>query len=119
MRRGRVLVVDDELQVGSAIRRTLQREHEVVVLTSPLQAQSMLLGGESFDIILCDLMMPELSGMELYQSVSPEVARRMVFLTGGAFTPQTRDFLATVENLRVDKPFSPEELRTLMRSLVK
>jgi nitrogen-specific signal transduction histidine kinase len=121
-RRGRVLVVDDEVQVASAIRRTLQRHHEVVVLTSPLEAQARLLGGERFDVILCDLMMPELSGMELFQSLArgaPELAGRVVFLTGGAFTPQTREFLATVECPRMDKPFSPEELRALVQSLLE
>jgi PAS domain S-box-containing protein len=121
-RQGRILVVDDEVQVGTAIRRTLQREHQVVVLTSSLEAQARLLGGERFDVILCDLMMPELSGMELYLSIvsgAPEVAGKMVFLTGGAFTPQTREFLDVVENLRVDKPFSPTELRALVQSLVK
>jgi signal transduction histidine kinase len=121
-RQGRVLVVDDEALVAAAIRRTLQRHHEVVVLTSPLEAQARLLGGERFDVILCDLMMPELSGMELFQSLArgaPELASKMVFLTGGAFTPQTREFLATVKNRRVDKPFSPEDLRGLVQSLLE
>jgi CheY-like chemotaxis protein len=120
-RRGRVLVVDDEALVGMSIRRTLQRDHEVVLLTSPLEARQRLLSGERFDVILCDLMMPELSGMELYQAVlgsAPELARKMVFLTGGAFTPQTREFLAQVGSPHVEKPFSSQELRELVRSLV-
>jgi PAS domain S-box-containing protein len=118
-RRGRILVVDDEPMIGVAIRRTLQREHEVVTTTSAREAQARLRGGEHFDLILCDVMMPEMSGVDLHQELSsqaPQLAERMVFLTGGAFTPNARAFLSQVKNARVDKPFSAEELRTLVRT---
>jgi PAS domain S-box-containing protein len=120
-RRGRILVVDDEPMIGMAIRRTLQREHEVITLTSAREAQARLTSGERFDIILCDLMMPEMSGMELHQAVanhSPGLAGRMVFLTGGAFTANARAFLSHVPNHRVEKPFSTQELRGLVQSLL-
>ena len=120
-RRGRILVVDDEPMIGMAIRRTLQREHEVVALTSAREAQARLTSGEPFDLILCDLMMPEMSGMELHQAVadhSPGLAGRMVFLTGGAFTANARAFLNHVPNHRVEKPFSTQELRGLVQSLL-
>ncbi|HYO58071.1 ATP-binding response regulator [Archangium sp.] len=120
-RRGRVLVVDDEPMMGVSIRRTLQREHEVVALTSAREAHELLLRGERFDVILCDVMMPEMSGMELYQELVrryPEMAERMVFLTGGAFTPSARAFLDMVGNRRLDKPFSSQELRERVQSLV-
>jgi PAS domain S-box-containing protein len=119
--RGRILVVDDEPLVGTAIRRTLQREHEVVTLTSSREAHARLTDGERFDIILCDLMMPEMSGMELHEQLahrSPELAGRMVFLTGGAFTTHAHSFLSRVSNPRVEKPFSTQELRELVRSLL-
>ncbi|MFL5358013.1 response regulator [Archangium sp.] len=118
-RRGRILVVDDEPMIGVAIRRTLQREHEVVTTTSAREAQARLRDGEHFDLILCDVMMPEMSGVDLHQELSshaPQLAERMVFLTGGAFTPNARAFLSQVKNPRVDKPFSSEELRSLVRS---
>jgi PAS domain S-box-containing protein len=120
-RRGRILVVDDEPMIGMAIRRTLQREHEVVTLTSAREAQERLTGGEHFDVILCDLMMPEMSGMELHQALashSPGLAGRMVFLTGGAFTASARAFLDLVPNPRVEKPFSSQALRGLVQSLL-
>ncbi|QRO01671.1 response regulator [Archangium violaceum] len=120
-RRGRLLVVDDEPMLGVSIRRTLQREHDVVTLTSAREACARLLGGEHFDVILCDIMMPEMSGMELHQELehrAPELARRMVFLTGGAFTPNARAFLERVGNPRVEKPFCAQELRELVQSLV-
>ncbi|HEX8436593.1 response regulator, partial [Archangium sp.] len=119
--RGRLLVVDDEPLIGMAIRRMLQREHEVVTLTSAREAQARLLGGERFDIILCDVMMPEMSGVELHQGLArhvPEMAERIVFLTGGAFTPDARAFLSHVGNRQVEKPFSSEKLRELVQSLL-
>jgi PAS domain S-box-containing protein len=120
-RRGRILVVDDEPMIGQAIRRTLQQEHEVISLTSAREASERLLGGERFDLILCDVMMPEMSGVDLHQVLSsraPELAERMVFLSGGAFTPVAREFLGRVRNRRMDKPFSSQELRELVRALL-
>jgi PAS domain S-box-containing protein len=120
-RRGRILIVDDERMVGVAIRRALQREHEVVVMTEAHEALERLVAGDPFDIILCDMMMPEMSGMELYEELSrasPQVAARMVFLTGGAFTPRAREFLGRVGNPCMEKPFLPDELRQLVQSLL-
>ncbi len=118
--RGRVMIVDDDVMVSSAVRRTLAREHDVEVVTSSRQALTMLLGpkGQEVDVILCDLMMPDLTGMEVHAELltaAPTVAQRMVFLTGGAFTPAARSFMDRVENERVDKPFDPQKLREQVR----
>jgi CheY-like chemotaxis protein len=113
-----ILVVDDEPLVGATIRRVLGG-HEVEVLTSGLEALRRLRGPERFDLVLCDLMMPELSGMDLHATLAdeaPELARRMVFITGGAFTERARLFLEQVPNARVPKPFSPQELRDVVRA---
>jgi len=118
-RRGRILIVDDEPMVSQAIRRALQREHEVMTLTSAREAHVRLTGGERFDVILCDLMMPDMSGMELHEVLSRELptqAERMVFLTGGAFTPRAREFLGHLKSALVEKPFVPRELQELVRS---
>jgi signal transduction histidine kinase len=120
-RRGRVLVIDDEAAIGAAVRRTLAREHDVTVLTSAAEARNLIGGGERFDVILCDLMMPELTGMELHAEltrVAPDQAERMVLLTGGAFTPNAQQFLDKVPNARVEKPFDSASLRVLVRGLV-
>jgi PAS domain S-box-containing protein len=120
-RRGRILIVDDEPLVSQAIRRALQREHEVVTLTSAREAYARLTGSEHFDLILCDIMMPEMSGIELYEQlaqVDPRLAGRMVFLTGGAFTPRAREFLSQLKNPCVEKPFIPRDLQELVRSLL-
>ncbi|MFP2959592.1 two-component regulator propeller domain-containing protein [Myxococcus sp. 1LA] len=120
--RGRVLVVDDDALVSGAIRRTLSRENDVEVLVSARRALETLTGPEArFDVVLCDLMMPEMTGMDLYDAlaqVDPRAAERIVFITGGAFTATARTFLERVGNPRVEKPFDPEALRQLIRSEV-
>jgi signal transduction histidine kinase len=121
-RRGHVLVVDDDPMIGATLRRALQKEHEVTLVTDGREALDLLLGGQSFDVILCDLMMPNMTGMELHAELSrrlPEVVVRMVFVTGGAFTPAGRGFLDSVPNQRLEKPFAPQNLRALVRALVR
>jgi signal transduction histidine kinase len=107
-RRARVLVVDDEVAIGRAVGRSLGRYHEVVVLTNGREALAQIASGERFDVILSDLMMPDVTGMELHEMLSGialDQAKRMVFLTGGAFTVRVREFLDSVPNARVEKPF--------------
>jgi signal transduction histidine kinase len=119
--RGRVLVIDDEPRIGTAIRRTLAA-HDVTALSSAREAIAALEGGAEFDLVLCDLMMPEMSGMEFFEAVTrdhPALARRIIFLTGGAFTPRAQAFLAEVPNARMDKPFDPKQLRALVDTLLR
>jgi signal transduction histidine kinase len=120
-RRGSVLVVDDEPMLGVLTRRILEHDHEVVTTTSAKEALDWITEGREFDLIVCDLMMPHMTGMDLYEelaSVAPEQARRMVFLTGGAFTPRGRQFLEAVPNLCLDKPVDITMLRTLVNERV-
>src|SRR6266581_4670400 len=112
-RRGRILIVDDDERIGEAVRECLL-EHDVVALTSASDAFERLSAGERFDLILCDLMMPGMTGMDLHEGlsmVSPANAAKMVFLTGGAFTARAQAFLSEVSNARLDKPFDPTSLR--------
>jgi PAS domain S-box-containing protein len=121
-RRSRVLVVDDEHLLVAAIRRSLQPLHEVVTTTSAREALEHLRRGEPFDVVLCDLMMPDMSGMELYELLrheAPEQARRMLFLTGGAFTPAASRFLERVDNVHLEKPFEREALRGAVRKVLE
>ena len=120
-RRGRILVVDDEVPLGTALRRVLEREHDVVVVTTGREALD-LVGREPYDLILCDLMMPEMTGMQLHDILSaqhPDQAARMLFLTGGAFTPQAQEFLDRVPNQRMEKPLDTHKLRAVVRDLVR
>jgi PAS domain S-box-containing protein len=119
--RGRVLVIDDEPGIRSILLRLLGQDHEVVAAASGEVARELLREDRRFDVIYCDLMMPGLSGMELHAwlaGVDPELAARVVFITGGVFTPGASEYLARVPNRRVEKPFESEGLRRLTRELV-
>jgi len=107
--------------VANVIARCL-RDYDVVVMVSAREALERVVNGERFDIILCDLMMPEMTGSVLYGEINrlaPDQAERMVFVTGGATTPQAQEFLATVGQPVLTKPFHPEELRALLQDFVK
>jgi CheY-like chemotaxis protein len=118
---GRILVVDDDAQVRTAIARVLGGGHEVVEASGGREALVLVEAGESFDAILCDLMMPDLSGMDLYAALrarAPELAARVVLMTGGVFTAEQQAFLDTVPNRRVEKPFDLAEVRAVVAEVV-
>jgi signal transduction histidine kinase len=121
-RRGRILVVDDEPMIVNVVRRTLAKDHDVEVATTAREAMAKLDGQARYDIILCDLMMPDMTGMDLHEHVRkrwPEEAQRMIFLTGGAFTARARSFLDNVANLRLEKPFDTTALRAIVNDRVR
>ncbi len=114
--RSRVLVVDDEPRLCAILARLLGSEHDVTTLTNAATAVERIAAGERFDVIFSDLMMPGMSGMELHAELErlvPQQAKRMVFLTGGAFTPRASEFLGTVRNRFLDKPFDYAALSAL------
>jgi len=118
---GRVLVIDDEPAIGGAIRAALRAEHEVVVVQRAADAFARLGAGERFDLVLCDLMMPDISGPEVYTTIAgrwPELLGRIVFMTGGAFTASTGDFIERGVAPIIAKPFRLDELRKLVRERV-
>ncbi|MFE8604366.1 hybrid sensor histidine kinase/response regulator [Archangium violaceum] len=118
--RGRVLIVDDEPAVGRALRRIL-REHEVELATSGRQALEKLSADNRFHAVLCDVMMPDLGGKDLYEAIQQGgsgLERRFVFVSGGAFTQGARDFLARVPNPTLEKPFDETAVRRVVRELV-
>jgi signal transduction histidine kinase len=120
-RRARILLIDDEVAVCRAIQRVLSRHHDVTATNSGREAISRLVAGERYDVIVSDLMMPEVTGMEIHGELLrqvPEQAERMVFLTGGAFTPTARDFLDAVPNPRIDKPFEMKSLLAIVAGLL-
>lgn len=110
--RGRVLVVDDEAMIGLAVRRLLGREHEVVMTVQASEALARISAGEDFDVILCDLMMPDISGVDLWEAVDPEVRKRILFLTGGAFTERASAFLERELPPLIGKPFDARVLKS-------
>jgi signal transduction histidine kinase len=121
-RAGRVLVIDDEQMLCNAIERILGADHHVTTVTSARGALSRLGEGERFDLILCDLMMPEMTGMDLYdelQQSMPDQAARFIFMSGGAFTDNARVFLARSSNEIIDKPFKSAGLRQIVRRFLQ
>jgi PAS domain S-box-containing protein len=120
-RRGRILAIDDEAIIARSIGRICAGEHEVVALTRAADAVALIERGERFDVILCDLMMPQMTGMDLHASIAaidPFQAQRIIFMTGGAFTPRAQSFLDEVKNLRIEKPFDPLQLRAVVNARV-
>ena len=119
--RARVLVVDDEPAVGRAIRRMLM-PYDVTLVDGGAAALALLERDPSFDAIVCDVSMPEVSGLDVYESLArmnPDLARRFVFVSGGAFDVRTRDLLEKCGVTVVDKPCIPTELRDVVASRVK
>jgi PAS domain S-box-containing protein len=121
-RRGRILVVDDEVTLVKIVTRLLSREHEVVSTVSAREALEFCVRGDKFDLILCDLMMPEMTGMDLHRELSivaPDMANRMIFLTGGAFTHQARSFLTDPPKEHIEKPFDAANIRAIVQRYLR
>jgi CheY-like chemotaxis protein len=114
----RVLVVEDDDVVAEGLRLLLEQEHAVQIALGGRQALDLLLGATAFDVVLCDLMMPDMSGIDLFYALrtsSPGLERRLVFMTGGAFTNEAESFLAAIDNPRVEKPFDFSSGNQLLR----
>lgn len=105
--RARILVVDDEPRIREVVARMLSA-HQIVCESSGKGALSRIEAGERFDVILCDVMMPELTGMDVHREISrhdPTLASRLVFMTGGTFTETAQAYFGSLPNVRVEKPF--------------
>ncbi len=111
--RRRVLVIDDEPSLTEILREVLGERHDVVVVQSGEAALAYLDGDSAFDVILCDVMMRGITGMELYERLvtsHPELAARITFMTGGAYSDAAREFLSRVANRCLDKPFALDDV---------
>jgi DNA-binding NtrC family response regulator len=111
-RRRRILAIDDEALLLKAYRRMLADVHEIATALGGRDALLLLEKDRDFDLVLCDLQMPEMSGMELFASVKaryPELGDRFVFVTGGAFSAEAKRFLEQ-DITCLGKPFRIEEL---------
>jgi CheY-like chemotaxis protein len=120
-RKGRILIIDDDPAVTALMDRVLQSEHDVVVERDPRLALRALASGEAFDLILCDVSMPQMSGIELYEALrgtSPDATRKLVLMSGGGLDEAEEEFLASAGVCNIDKPFTPRELRAFVRDFV-
>jgi PAS domain S-box-containing protein len=115
-RRARVLIVDDEERLALTLKLALSAAHDVEVATRGRRAIE-LLRRAPYHVVLCDLMLPDVSGIDVYEqavAARPELAPRFVFLTGGAFQDRAREFLQSVDNARLEKPFDLDVLERLV-----
>jgi CheY-like chemotaxis protein len=115
--RARILVIDDEPRVGATLALALGERFHVDVLGNGRDAQLLLERDGAFDLVLCDLMMPDVSGIDLYERIAtsrPTLAARFVFMTGGAFTERAREFLKQHRLRRIEKPFPLERVEQLL-----
>jgi CheY-like chemotaxis protein len=118
--RGRILVVDDEPLVARAVRRLLAG-HEIVVASDGQEALEIC-ARETFDVVLCDVMMPGLSGVEVYRRLSaadPAWTDRFVFVTGGAFAQGVAEALDATGIDRVSKPIDAARLRQVVAGRIR
>jgi CheY-like chemotaxis protein len=116
----RVLVIDDEVPIGKFIRRMLGKNVDVMTETSARAGLDRLLSHERFDLVLCDVMMPEMTGIDLYDELRkkhPGLLRRVFFMTGGAFTPRAQEFLDAIGAARIDKPIERARLMSLLATV--
>lgn len=121
-RRARILVIDDEPLIGRVIRASVGGEHDVVVVNRAADAFDRLSSDSAFDLVLCDLVMPDVGGPEVYATISakwPKLASRFVVMTGGAFTPATQEFVGRGLTPVLTKPFHVEELNTLVENSLR
>jgi DNA-binding NtrC family response regulator len=114
--------VDDEIAVGRTLSLVLGAEHDVTVVTSGEEALAVLTqpDADGYDAVLCDLIMPGMNGMELFQALQsshPELAGRVIFMTGGLATRNPSDALS-VPNPMFEKPFDLDQIRTTLRGVV-
>lgn len=113
--RARVLVIDDEPMLLEALFRMLRRTHQVILAEGGNAALAQLEQDATFDVVICDLMMPDIDGIRLYDLVGkrwPVLQGRMVFCSGGAFAPDAKEFIANVSksNVVLEKPIKQDTL---------
>ncbi len=116
----RVLVIDDEAVLASTLRLALSDRHEVLLASSGTDGLAVLARDQAFDVVLCDLLMPDRTGIDVFEAIErdhPALAPRVVFMTGGTYTSRAEALFARVKNLRLEKPFSMEELNAVLRKM--
>jgi len=121
MRRGNILIIDDDALVLASLMDGVSLEHDVKGTTSARTALEWILADGRFDVIFCDVMMPNIGGEEFYAElarIAPEQLERVVFFTGGAFTPQARGFFDAIPNLKLNKPASLDDVLRTARTIL-
>jgi nitrogen-specific signal transduction histidine kinase len=114
-----VLVVDDDPSIGGALSVALEDFCEVTFIASALEARDRLISGERYDVVFCDMLMPDLDGEALWEvlhRVRPEQAARFVFMTAAGAHPKVADFFHRTGAKRLDKPFRLHDVQRAVQS---
>lgn len=117
----RLWIVDDEPAMTRILARVLADEYVVTISESPTDVLQRLHTGERFDVMLCDVMMPEMTGVDLATRIEagwPGLAQPIVFMSGGALSPRLNAYLTTPGRRLIEKPFALETLRQVIRDAV-
>jgi PAS domain S-box-containing protein len=112
-----VLIVDNEPEVLDALARLIGPPHLVERAETGMAVLELLAKGADYDVIFCDLMIPDLTGMDLHDVIAaqrPELLGRMVFMTAGGYTPRALEFLKHTAARHLAKPFDPEAVRAFL-----
>lgn len=116
----RILLIDDEVPLAHALAAVLAND-EVVIASTGQQALHAI-ADRKWDAVLCDIMMPEMPGPEVYRRIvaaRPELEPRFAFITGGTFTEQSREFLESTTSPVLVKPFRAKAVRDLIEQLTQ
>lgn len=117
----KILVIDDETALVRAYRRALGQQHEVIAAYNGQEALAILTKDQSFDVILCDLMMPIKDGIDLYNDVltfEPSLSGRFIFCTGGSSSSKTIDFIERNQLTLLEKPFGQQKLQKAIATML-
>jgi signal transduction histidine kinase/ActR/RegA family two-component response regulator len=112
-----ILLVDDDIRLLRSVKRSLGRAYDVETCDGVDSALEVLAAGRRFDVILCDLHMPDRTGMDLHRQLGeerPGLERTFIFMTGGAFTPEATRFLRDCPNPSIEKPMDLGELNKMI-----
>jgi PAS domain S-box-containing protein len=116
-----VLVVDDEPAIRNLLATLLESEHDVTIAAGGVEAEALLVSAkQSFDAVLCDVTMPDLSGVTLFERVCkarPDLRRRFAFMTGGLFDDEVFERVGGADTPRLEKPFKTDEVTALVQRL--
>lgn len=116
--KARILVIDDEPLIGKLLSRMFVKNYQILTKGSGREAIASFEEGERFDLILCDMFMPRVSGIDLHKWLSsnlPGQADRMIFMTGGAYLTQAARFLEETRSLYIEKPFEMSDISALIQ----
>ena len=119
----KILVVEDEPAISQVCLRTLTSEgFEVEIAVNGIEAQAQLQQRDDYNLILIDIRTPLMNGEQLYQFMQekhPTLIKRVIFTTGDVMSGDTQSFLELAGRPFLSKPFTPDELKTIVRETLK